>query len=108
MTNSSSSSNKSSEFQKFLDNQQYNRKGILIYERIFGRTYVSTGGQATTTKFCQRLNLQPGQKVLDIGCGIGGSAFHLARQYGVDVYGVDLSTNMVQIANDYRLLYHWV
>ena len=41
-------------------------------------------------------------KVLDIGCGIGGSAFHMARTYGVNVYGVDLSTNMVELANNYR------
>lgn len=40
--------------------------------------------------------------MLDIGCGIGGSAFYLARQYGADVHGVDLSTNMVSIANENR------
>lgn len=50
-------------FQKFLDTQQYSKKGILVYEKIFGKTYVSTGGQATTSKFCENLNLQPGQKV---------------------------------------------
>jgi phosphoethanolamine N-methyltransferase len=86
----------SGDFQKFLDTQQYNRKGILVYECIFGKTYVSTGGQSTTTKFCQRLDLKPDQKILDIGCGIGGSAFYLARQYGAQLYGVDLSTNMIR------------
>jgi ubiquinone/menaquinone biosynthesis C-methylase UbiE len=25
------------------------------------------------------LNLQPGQQVIDVGCGIGGSAFHMAE-----------------------------
>ena len=49
-------------------------------------------------KFCQRLDLKPGEKVLDVGCGIGGSAFHMVRQYGVEVRGVDLSTNMITIA----------
>ncbi len=46
--------------------------------------------------------LQPGQKVLDVGCGIGGSAFFMAKNFGVDVYGMDLSTNMIEIANDLR------
>ncbi len=49
-------------------------------------------------EFCKKLDLQPGQKILDVGCGIGGSAFHMAREYGVEVRGVDLSTNMITIA----------
>ncbi|RXG72966.1 Phosphoethanolamine N-methyltransferase [Armadillidium vulgare] len=51
-------------------------------------------------EFCLRLDLKPGQKILDIGCGTGGSAFYLARQYGCLVKGVDLSSNMISIAND--------
>ena len=35
-------------FQAFLDENQYSRKSILRYERIFGPTYISTGGQETT------------------------------------------------------------
>ena len=38
-------------FQEFLDNQQYSTRGILLYEKIFGRTFVSTGG-LETTKVC--------------------------------------------------------
>merc|ERR1712211_211747 len=72
------------------------------YERIFGKTYVSVGGEHTTRKFTEQLNLRENMKVLDIGCGIGGSAFYMARRFGVDVYGVDLSKNMIGIAEDYR------
>ena len=77
---------------------------FLRYEKIFGPTYVSTGGQATTTKFCNDLELSADKKVLDIGCGIGGSAFYMARRYGCLVNGVDLSTNMINIANAYRYI----
>ena len=35
-------------FQEFLDTQQYSKNGILRYEKIFGRTFVSTGGRETT------------------------------------------------------------
>lgn len=35
-------------FQEFLDKQQYSSHGILLYEKIFGRTFVSTGGLETT------------------------------------------------------------
>jgi len=95
-------SNTTEENQKWLDQNQYSRNGILRYEEIFGRTYVSVGGEQTTGQFCSQLDLSPGQKVLDIGCGTGGSAFYMARMYQVEVYGIDLSTNMIDIAQDYR------
>jgi phosphoethanolamine N-methyltransferase len=89
-------------FQAFLDGSQYTEEGIRRYEFIFGKTYVSTGGQATTQEFVKKLNLKPTDKVLDVGCGIGGSAFHMAREYGVTVHGVDLSTNMINMAIKYQ------
>ncbi|GAB6027179.1 hypothetical protein CHUAL_013932 [Chamberlinius hualienensis] len=85
-------------FQSFLDDNQYTQKGILKYEKIFGQSFVSTGGKQTTEEFCADLQLQPGQTVLDVGCGIGGSAFFMAKKYGVSVHGVDLSSNMITIA----------
>lgn len=41
-------------------------------------------------------------KVLDIGCGTGGSAFFMAQNYGVDVLGIDLSDNMLSIAYEHK------
>ncbi|XP_067877545.1 phosphoethanolamine methyltransferase isoform X2 [Heterodontus francisci] len=85
-------------FQQFLDNKQYSRSSILRYEKIFGHGFVSSGGLLTTKEFVEMLSLAPGQSVLDIGCGIGGSDFYMAKNYGVEVLGVDLSSNMVEIA----------
>jgi len=89
-------------FQAFLDGSQYTLDGIRRYEFIFGKTYVSTGGHATTEKFTKRLGLKKGDSVLDVGCGIGGSAFHMAREYGAIVHGVDLSSNMISMAIKYQ------
>lgn len=86
--------------QQFLDTNQYSENGVLRYERIFGRTFVSTGGRETTEKFLQGLNLQSGTYVLDVGCGIGGSAFLMDLEHGCKVRGVDLSTNMIAIAKN--------
>jgi len=94
--------NKKKMLQLWLDQNQYSRKGILRYEAIFGRTFVSVGGEVTTREFVAKLDLKPGMKVLDIACGTGGSAFFMARTYGVDVHGVDLASNMIGIAQDYR------
>ncbi|XP_028816602.1 phosphoethanolamine methyltransferase isoform X2 [Denticeps clupeoides] len=85
-------------FQQFLDSQQYTRRGILRYEKMFGSGYVSTGGPKTTKEFVDLLNLTPGQKVLDVGCGIGGGDFYMAKNFRVEVLGMDLSSNMVDIA----------
>lgn len=85
-------------FQQFLDNKQYSKNSILRYEKVFGEGYVSTGGAKTTEEFVKMLDLKPGQKVLDVGCGIGGGDFYMSKLYKVDVLGVDLSGNMIEIA----------
>jgi cyclopropane-fatty-acyl-phospholipid synthase len=45
-----------------------------------------------------KLLLEPGQKVLDIGCGWGGLALHLAREHGVFVTGITLSSEQLNFA----------
>ncbi len=40
---------------------------------------------------CTKLGLEPGQRVLDVGCGWGSFALHAARRYGVKVLGITLS-----------------
>ncbi|GHH01592.1 cyclopropane-fatty-acyl-phospholipid synthase [Pseudodonghicola xiamenensis] len=45
-----------------------------------------------------KLQIEPGMKVLDIGCGWGGMAITLARDYGADVTGVTLSENQLATA----------
>ncbi|KAF4385261.1 hypothetical protein G4B88_026544 [Cannabis sativa] len=86
------------DFQKFLDNVQYKCSGILRYERVFGPGYVSTGGFETTKEFVEKLELKPGQRVLDVGCGIGGGDFYMAENFDVEVVGIDLSVNMISLA----------
>ena len=39
----------------------------------------------------RKLDLQPGQRLLDLGCGWGGMVRHAAREYGVKALGVTLS-----------------
>ena len=34
--------------EEFMDAGQYQRNGILRYERVFGHTFISTGGKQTT------------------------------------------------------------
>lgn len=85
-------------FQQFLDTVQYKCNGILRYERVFGSGYVSTGGIETTMEFVAKLDLKPGQRVLDVGCGIGGGDFYMVENFDVEVVGIDLSINMISLA----------
>jgi cyclopropane-fatty-acyl-phospholipid synthase len=47
---------------------------------------------------CRKLGLQPGMRVLDVGCGWGSFALHAAERYGVSVVGVTLSTEQAVLA----------
>lgn len=40
---------------------------------------------------CRKLRLQPGERMLDIGCGWGGLICHAARHHGVKAHGITLS-----------------
>ena len=44
--------------------------------------------------------LPPGSKLIDVGCGIGGSARILARDYGFDVLGISISPAQVRRATE--------
>jgi cyclopropane-fatty-acyl-phospholipid synthase len=47
-----------------------------------------------------KLDLRPGQRVLDIGCGWGGLALYLNRVAGVEMLGVTLSEEQIRIARE--------
>jgi cyclopropane-fatty-acyl-phospholipid synthase len=46
---------------------------------------------------CRKLGLQPGQRVLDIGCGWGSFARFAAERYGVAVVGLNISREQVEL-----------
>ena len=45
-------------------------------------------------------SLPQGSRILDVGCGIGGSARILARDYGFDVLGISISSEQIRRANE--------
>ena len=47
-----------------------------------------------------KLDLHAGQKVLDIGCGWGGTALYLNRKFDVDVLGITLSEEQLAVAQE--------
>ncbi|KAI3388955.1 hypothetical protein SNEBB_002866 [Seison nebaliae] len=93
-------------FQSFLDNRQYETTSIIRYESVYGDGYISTGGEETTQQFITKY-LDPFRKsfeerplLLDVGCGVGGGDFLISKTLNIDIIGIDLSTNMIELAQD--------
>jgi cyclopropane-fatty-acyl-phospholipid synthase len=69
----------------------------MVYSCAYWRAPEAEGGtleEAQRDKLelvCRKLGLQPGQRLLDVGCGWGSMAIHAAREHGVSVVGVTLS-----------------
>lgn len=48
--------------------------------------------------FCRWLGLEPGQRLLEVACGSGGTAVHMAARFGVSVVGIDVNEAAVNAA----------
>ena len=49
---------------------------------------------------CQKLGLEPGMRVLDVGCGWGGAAKYAAERYDVEVVGITVSEEQAAFARE--------
>ncbi|MBT5866985.1 MAG: methyltransferase domain-containing protein [Ilumatobacter sp.] len=56
------------------------------------------GGRGATVDVCEQLDVQPGSAVLDVGCGIGGTARFISSTFGCEVTGIDLTAEYVEVA----------
>ncbi|MFF5129848.1 class I SAM-dependent methyltransferase [Streptomyces syringium] len=85
--------------------------GNTFYERVLGPSMVyscaywdspgSTLEEAQHAKLdlvCRKLALEPGQRLLDVGCGWGSMVLHAAREYGVSAVGITLSEEQAAYA----------
>ena len=59
---------------------------------------LATAQEAKLDLVCRKLGLEPGMRVLDIGCGWGGAAQFAVERYGVEVTGVTVSRNQAAAA----------
>jgi cyclopropane-fatty-acyl-phospholipid synthase len=56
--------------------------------------------EAKLELICAKLGLEPGQRVLDIGCGWGSFPIYAAREHGVSVLGITLSEPQARLARE--------
>lgn len=78
---------------------------LRVYSCAYWRGDAATLAQAQQAKLehvCRKLRLQPGQRLLDIGCGWGALLLWAAQHHGVQALGITLSRN--QFAHVSRLI----
>jgi len=85
--------------------------GNDLYTRMLDERMVYTCGywkdaktlteaqEAKLDLVCRKIGLEPGMRVLDLGCGWGGFASWAAEKYGCKVLGVTLSKDQVSLGN---------
>jgi len=56
--------------------------------------------EAKLTLVCEKLDLQPGMRVLDMGCGWGGTAKFAAERYRVEVVGITVSEQQTRFGKE--------
>ncbi|GAA0963826.1 class I SAM-dependent methyltransferase [Actinocorallia libanotica] len=73
----------------------------MAYTCALYPTERATLEEAQSAKFdlvARKLGLEPGMRLLDVGCGWGGMVVHAAREYGVKALGVTLSKQQAEWA----------
>ena len=75
----------------------------MVYTCAYYDAPAATLAEAQVAKLehvCQKLNLQPGQKVVEAGCGWGALALHMAEHHGVNVVAYNNSTEQLKYATE--------
>ena len=81
-------------FRRFLDAEMYYSCAYFAAPGLD----LEAAQRAKAEHIAAKLRLTPGMRVLDIGCGWGSLALHLARHHGVTVTGLTLSARQLEVA----------
>lgn len=81
-------------FRLFLDEDMHYSCAYFTNDKVS----LEQAQQDKCKHIADKLLLQPGQHVLDIGCGWGSMAFYLAEHFGVEVTGITLSKEQLAVA----------
>jgi cyclopropane-fatty-acyl-phospholipid synthase len=74
----------------------------MVYTCAYFRDWNESLDQAQQNKLeliCRKLQLKPGERLLDIGCGWGALICYAAEHYGVHAHGVTLSESQLELVN---------
>ena len=82
--------------------QSLEKRGIAATavkpEDLHGLDMIHMGGVAATDELADMASVRAGDRVLDVGSGVGGPARRMANKYGADLWGVELSETLCETA----------
>ena len=81
-------------FRRFLDSEMFYSCAYFAEPGIT----IDAAQQAKARHIAGKLLVKPGDRILDIGCGWGSMAFHLASHYDCHVTGITLSREQLAVA----------
>lgn len=78
----------------------YNLTGVAVMQAMYCDEYLSIGGTESTEILGRLAGVSGDSRVLDIGCGVGGPALHMAATFDCHVTGIDLVASSVGLAQE--------
>lgn len=89
-------------YQRFYSMAQGCEAHSRFCEKVYGRNLCQEGqtDMACFDDILSRLNLKPGHRLLDLGCGAGGLAEYASDTTGAIVMGVDYSASAIETASE--------
>jgi ubiquinone/menaquinone biosynthesis C-methylase UbiE len=76
---------------------EYPESLVNMLELIWGTGYMAPGGPRNVANLLDGIDTK-GKRILDIGCGIGGPVFEMAKTHGATVVGIDLEAPLIKRA----------
>ncbi|MBT8079075.1 MAG: methyltransferase domain-containing protein [Gammaproteobacteria bacterium] len=76
---------------------EYHDNMVRMLGLIWGEGSMAPGGRGNVVRPMRGIDAA-GERLLDIGCGIGGPAFDMARMHGAIVTGIDLEAPLIERA----------
>jgi len=89
-------------YQRFYPAARASRAHSRLCERVFGQDLTQEGmtDMAALGDLLDRLRLQPGDHLLDLGCGAGVIAEHISERTGASVTGLDYAASAIAEARE--------
>jgi len=78
---------------------EVDRLDPYAFMAVIGKRVIHPGGRRSTRELFEMAVLRPGQRVLDVGCGVATTAIEVAQRFGCHVTAVDIDPLMLARAS---------